>query len=144
MQSTTIRQMKVAIADQAFSGSPLVWCPMGRVVAGRQEEGATPGDDTGVGDTLVRRFDYLRSDVRNLSRYMAELEDLAEAYRAFASNAKLSTSDDLAIKTKLLKRTQKVIRPAPDKQRESLGTDEQEAERAASGNGTRMGTLIPP
>jgi hypothetical protein len=60
-------------------------------------------------------FDYLRSDVRNLSRYMAELEELVEAYRAFAVHATLSTREDLAIKLKLLKRTQKVIGPLPDK-----------------------------
>lgn len=29
-------------------------------------------------------FDYLRSDIRNLSRYMAELEELIEGYRTFA------------------------------------------------------------
>ena len=36
-------------------------------------------------------FDYLRSDVRNLSRYMAELEELIEGYRTFATKATLST-----------------------------------------------------
>ena len=35
-------------------------------------------------------FDYLRSDVRNLSRYMAELEELIKCYRAFAATATLS------------------------------------------------------
>jgi hypothetical protein len=54
-------------------------------------------------------IDDMRSDVKNLSRYMVELEELAEAYRAFASNAKLSTGDDLASKTRLLKRTQKSL-----------------------------------
>ena len=37
-------------------------------------------------------FDYLRSDVRNLSRYMAELEELIESYRTFATTLTLSTS----------------------------------------------------
>lgn len=54
-------------------------------------------------------FNYLRSDVRNLSRYMAELEDLIEGYRAFASNATLSTPADRAELRKLLKKTQKVL-----------------------------------
>ncbi|HEY6406425.1 MAG TPA: hypothetical protein VIY29_03045 [Ktedonobacteraceae bacterium] len=35
-------------------------------------------------------FDYLKSDIRNLSRYMAELEELIESYRAFAATATLS------------------------------------------------------
>jgi hypothetical protein len=30
-------------------------------------------------------FDYLRSDVRGLSRYMMELEELLEGYRTFAA-----------------------------------------------------------
>ncbi len=59
-------------------------------------------------------FDYLRSDVRNLSRYMAELEDLLESYRAFVSNALLATQVDLAARRKLLKKTQKIIGPPPD------------------------------
>ena len=33
-------------------------------------------------------FDYLRSDVRNLGRYLAELEELIEGYRTFAANAR--------------------------------------------------------
>src|SRR5450755_6415 len=89
-------------------------------------------------------FDYLRSDVRNLSRYMAELEELAEAHRAFLSKATLSTPTDRAAMRKLLKKTHKVLGPPPDRQLESPGTDEQEAERAAPGNETQMGTLIPP
>jgi hypothetical protein len=59
-------------------------------------------------------FEYLRSDVRNLSRYMAELEGLIEGYRAFASNAHLSRQADLAARRKLLKRTQKIIGPQPE------------------------------
>src|SRR5438132_13885559 len=47
-------------------------------------------------------FDYLRSDVRNLSRYMAELEELIELYHAFAANATLSTPVDRAAMRKLL------------------------------------------
>jgi hypothetical protein len=60
-------------------------------------------------------FDYLRSDVRNLSRYMAELEELAEAYRAFVSKATLSTPTDRAAIARLLKKTYKVLGPPPDK-----------------------------
>lgn len=56
-------------------------------------------------------FDYLRSDVRNLSRYMAELEDLIEGYRAFAATLTLSTPDERATQRRLLKRTLKVIGP---------------------------------
>jgi hypothetical protein len=37
--STDIRQIKAAIADQAFIGSTLVCCPMGRVVAIRRWKG---------------------------------------------------------------------------------------------------------
>ena len=47
-------------------------------------------------------FDYLRSDVRNLSRYMAELEELIESYRAFAATVTLSTPADRATQRKLL------------------------------------------
>ena len=83
-------------------------------------------------------FDYLRSDVRNLSRYMAELEELVEGYRMFASNAILATQADLAAKRKLLKRTQKIIGPPPDKQSERCGPHDQEAVRVAQ---TQMGAL---
>jgi hypothetical protein len=58
-------------------------------------------------------FDYLKSDVRNLSRYMAELEDLLERYRAFVRSATLTTPADQAELRKLLKRTQKIIGPLP-------------------------------
>jgi hypothetical protein len=68
-------------------------------------------------------FDYLRSDVRNLSRYMAELEDLAETYRAFASKANLSTPADRAEIRRLLKKTHKVLGPPPDRQKAAPGTD---------------------
>ena len=54
MQSTNIRQIKAALWDQAFIGSTLVSCPVGRVVAGRCEKGATSRDDTWVG-ALVQR-----------------------------------------------------------------------------------------
>ena len=54
-------------------------------------------------------FDYLRSDVRNLSRYMAELEELLEHYRAFALNAAPSTPADRAEIRRLLKKTHKVL-----------------------------------
>ena len=58
-------------------------------------------------------FDYLKSDIRNLSRYMAELEELIESYRAFAATATLSAPADRATQRKLLKRTHKIIGP-PD------------------------------
>lgn len=56
-------------------------------------------------------FDYLRSDVRNLSRYMAELEELIEGYRAFAAAVTLLTPADRAKVRKLLKKTHKVLGP---------------------------------
>jgi hypothetical protein len=60
-------------------------------------------------------FDYLRSDVRNLGRYLAELEDLIEGYRAFAATLTLSTPGERAALRKLLKRTLKVVGSAPDR-----------------------------
>lgn len=68
-------------------------------------------------------FDYLRSDVRNLSRYMAELEELIERYRTFVANAALSTPADRAAIRKLLKRTHKVLGPPPNRQKAAPGTD---------------------
>ncbi len=59
-------------------------------------------------------FDYLKSDIRNLSRYMAELEELIESYRAFAATATLSAPADRATQRKLLKRTHKIIGLPPD------------------------------
>jgi hypothetical protein len=76
-------------------------------------------------------FDYLRSDVRNLSRYMAELEELAEAYRAFASKATLSTPADRAEIRRLLKKTHKVLGPPPDRQPALPGTDDSETSAMA-------------
>lgn len=67
-------------------------------------------------------FDYLRSDIRNLSRYMAELEDLIESYRTFAAKAALSTPADRAAIARLLKKTLKVIGPPPEKQAEATHT----------------------
>ncbi len=58
-------------------------------------------------------FDYLRSDVRNLGRYLAELEDLIESYRAFAVALTPPTSDERAALRKLLKRTLKIVGPPP-------------------------------
>jgi hypothetical protein len=69
-------------------------------------------------------FDYLKSDIRNLSRYMAELEDLLERYRAFVSNATLTTPADQAELRKLLKKTQKVIGPPPDAPKEVPDTQD--------------------
>jgi hypothetical protein len=39
MQSTDITLIKAALRDHAFLGSPLVRCPMGRVVAVRKRKG---------------------------------------------------------------------------------------------------------
>ena len=63
-------------------------------------------------------IDYIRSDIRNLSRYMVELEELVEAYRAFALDATLTTQTDRVKRRRLLKRTQKVVGPQPKKQPE--------------------------
>jgi hypothetical protein len=68
-------------------------------------------------------FDYLRSDIRNLSRYMAELEDLLEGYRTFAANATFSTPADRARIARLLKKTHKILDPPPDKCAELSSTD---------------------
>lgn len=57
-------------------------------------------------------FDYLRSDIRNLGRYLAELEDLVEGYRAWASTLALPMSADRAARHRLLKRTLKAVGPA--------------------------------
>ena len=63
-------------------------------------------------------FDYLRSDVRNLSRYMAELEELIESYHTFATTLTLSTSVERATRRKLLKKTLRVVGPATDARQE--------------------------
>lgn len=76
-------------------------------------------------------FDYLRSDVRNLSRYMAELEEFSEGYRTFAANATLATQADRVTRRKLLLQTQKVIGPAPDKPLDPPGQDCQVTEKTA-------------
>lgn len=69
-------------------------------------------------------FDYLRSDIRNISRYLAELEELVEGYRAFAANATLSRPDDHAARRKLLKKTYKVV-GQPDEQPEPRPGDKE-------------------
>ncbi len=74
-------------------------------------------------------FDYLRSDVRNLSRYMAVLEDLAEASRMFTAKATLSTPADRVERRSLLKKTNRVLGPPPDRPPESPGGDEQEVKK---------------
>lgn len=56
--------------------------------------------------------DYLRSDIRNLGRYLAELEGLVESYRAWASALTLSTPGERAARNRLLKRTLKVHQAA--------------------------------
>lgn len=69
-------------------------------------------------------FDYLRSDVRNLSRYLAELEALIEGYRAFTINAQLSTPSDRATRRKLLKKTSKVVGAPPARSSEETEPNE--------------------
>jgi hypothetical protein len=60
-------------------------------------------------------FDYLRSDVRNLSRYMAELEELIESYRAFAATVALSARGPIGQRSASFSaRTHKIIGPPPD------------------------------
>lgn len=59
-------------------------------------------------------FDCLRSDVRNLSRHMAELEELIEGYRTFAVTLTPSTPGEWATLRKLLKKTLNVVGPAPE------------------------------
>lgn len=49
MQSTNVRQIKAALVEQAFLGSTRVSCPIGPIVAARQEKGAAPGDDPWLG-----------------------------------------------------------------------------------------------
>jgi hypothetical protein len=56
-------------------------------------------------------FTYMQSDIKNISRYMAELEELVEVYRTFALSVQLSTQADRATRRRLLKKTQKVIGP---------------------------------
>ncbi len=56
-------------------------------------------------------FDDVRSDVRRLGRYAAELEELIESYRAFVADALLPRSADRQIQRKLLKRTLKLLGP---------------------------------
>jgi hypothetical protein len=75
-------------------------------------------------------FDYLKSDVRNLGRYLAELEELVEGYRTFIAAAILSTPDDLQARRKLLKRTFKIVGPP----KELPGQPHQEAEQTAPDN----------
>ncbi len=53
MQSTTVRQIKAALVEQAFLGSTRVSCPIGPIVAARQEKGAPPGDDSWLGPLVL-------------------------------------------------------------------------------------------
>lgn len=90
-----------------------------------------------VGESI----DYMRSDIRNLSRYLAELEELVEAYRTFASNKTLSTSADRAELRRLLKKMHKVLGPPQDRQLWLPGTDDQQVGKAVPSTGTQVGTL---
>lgn len=60
-------------------------------------------------------FEYLRSDIRNLGRYLAELEELVEGYRTWASALTLPMPADRAARHRLLKRTLKAVGPAEAK-----------------------------
>lgn len=82
-------------------------------------------------------FDYLRSDVRQLSRYMAELEELIEGYRAFAASVTLSMAADQRARSNLLKKTHKIIGPPPD-------APAQEVEKPTPDNKIEVETVIPP
>ncbi len=86
-------------------------------------------------------FDYLRSDVRNLSRYTAKLENLLEHYRSFVRSATLSRPSDRAEMREFLKKTLKIIGPPPDKPPEQAGTDDRKTEKAISGNEAQVGTV---
>ena len=52
MHSTNVRQIKAALRDQAFLGTTQVCCPWGPVVAESPVEGATAGDDPGMGSLV--------------------------------------------------------------------------------------------
>lgn len=67
-------------------------------------------------------FDYLRSDVRNLGRYLAELEELIESYRAFTTTVTLSTPADRTAQRKLLAKTQKIVGSPLEKRETSKNT----------------------
>jgi hypothetical protein len=79
-------------------------------------------------------FDYMKSDVRNHSRYMTQLEDVLERYRAFVSKATFSTPTDQAELRKLLKKTQKIIGPLSDKPSELSSTGDRETEKVVPGS----------
>ena len=87
-------------------------------------------------------FDCLRSDVRNLSRYMAELEDLLEGYRMFVANAEFLTQADQVTRRKLLKKTQKVMGPPPDQPAESHNPKTNAEHRAALLSKTPLEALL--
>lgn len=52
MQLTNIKEIKMALWDQAFVGRTRVSCPMGQVVAKRREERTTPGNDSWMGSLV--------------------------------------------------------------------------------------------
>lgn len=56
-------------------------------------------------------FDAVRSDVRRLGRYAAELEALIESYRAFVADATFPRATDRRSQRKLLNRTLKLLGP---------------------------------
>ena len=55
---------------------------------------------------------------RTGDRNMAELEELIESYRTFATTLTLSTSVERATRRKLLKKTLRVVGPATDARQE--------------------------
>lgn len=71
-------------------------------------------------------FDYLKSDIRNLSRYLAQLEELIEGYRTFVVTVTLSTPVDRQARRTLLKKTLRVVGPPPDPPKGVSGGDPSE------------------
>ncbi len=59
-------------------------------------------------------LDYLRDEIRNLALYIAQLEELGEAFRTFAGSARLSTALDRDRRVKLLKDAESVLGPPPE------------------------------
>src|SRR5947209_18886278 len=93
MQSANLRQIMTAIRDQAFDFAS---------------------------ESVLRHRGRRRGQAahRNLSRYMAELEELIKSYRTFATTLTLSTSVERATRRKLLKKTLRVVGPATDARQE--------------------------
>jgi phage shock protein A len=62
-------------------------------------------------------FDYLRDNLRGLSQYIDELEQLVEDYRAYLTDDQTSsTMDGLVKRYKLLKRTDELFGKQDEKE----------------------------